>query len=98
MSEDTAGPQAVPEPDRDPAGAEAVGGHPGFDADAWETDGWQPGLDALSDPAENGLFSDEIEDIDASEWDATGIWSDDDAAGDVDGGDGGLAGGLDFPL
>lgn len=58
-------------------------------ADVWETD-------ADTDPIAS-MFSDEIEDIDASDWDvdASRIWGDDEDATGID--DGGVLG-LDFPL
>lgn len=62
-------------------------------ADPWGMDF----TDAFSDPAVSNLFSAEIENVNATDWDvdADSIWGDDVGGDAVD--DGGLAG-LDFPL
>ena len=73
-----------------PAGVDAVTGAGGAGA-------WGPDNDALAESAEPGMFSEEIEDIDASDWDVdvSGIWGDDGDGASLD--DGGVLGG-DFPL
>lgn len=80
--------EPVPEPAADPEAE-----HDGFDAGDWGADV----ADALSDPIAANLFTDEIEHVDASDWDVDTalIWGDevDDQVVD-DGGDLGL----DFPL
>jgi hypothetical protein len=69
----------------------------GSAADAGSGDFWSDGVsDALGDAVATNWFSDEIENVNASDWevDAAQIWDDDgDAAGDADGGLG-----LDFSL
>ncbi|KRA25730.1 hypothetical protein ASD65_15840 [Microbacterium sp. Root61] len=96
MSEDAVNGRSGVEPPRDPDGAQTVGHDSDVGADA-ASSLWGADIDVFSDPAETGMFSDEIENIDASDWDAdaSGIWGDDgDGAGLDDGG----AIGLDFPL
>ncbi len=75
----------VPEPSADADGA------PG--ADAWNVDFTDP----FADPAMANLFSAEIENVNATDWDvdADSIWGDDVGSDAVD--DGGVTG-LDFPL
>jgi hypothetical protein len=75
----------VPEPSADPD--DALG------ADAWDTDFSDP----FADPATANLFSAEIENVNATDWDldADSIWGDDVAGDAVD--DGGVTG-LEFPL
>ena len=75
----------VPEPSADADDA------PG--ADAWNVDFADP----FADPATANLFSAEIENVNATDWDvdADSIWGDDVGSDAVD--DGGVTG-LDFPL
>ena len=90
-SDDAAGrqdhlpPDDVPEPSADSDDA------PG--ADAWNMDFSDP----FADPATANLFSEEIENVNATDWDldADSIWGDDVGSDAVDNGG---AAGLDFPL
>lgn len=65
-----------------------------FGQDPWSVDF----ADAFADPAGGNLFSAEIENVNASDWDLDmdGIWGEDGGQGAVD--DDGGVGGLDFSL
>ena len=66
--------------------------------DAFEADPWGDDIaDPFADPASVNLFSAEIENVNASDWDVdtASIWGDEAGNGDVDGGE---ALGLDLPF
>ena len=69
---------------------------PADTADAFGVDPWGDDFtDPFADPASANLFSAEIENVNASDWDvdAARIWGDDGEQGVVED-----SGGLDFPL
>ncbi|HET6672749.1 MAG TPA: hypothetical protein VFG92_05175 [Agromyces sp.] len=100
MSSDESPSEHGPLPDGDAVEHSAdqpVGADEMFDDDGWDS----TLADALSDPTAGdptaaNLFSDEIENVNASDWevDAALIWGDDGGDTVIDGG----SAGLDFPL
>ena len=89
FSNDAANRQAdLPEPPQSPS----ANGEQPFEAEPWSDDF----ADALNDPAGTNLFSAEIENVNASDWDleASSIWGDE---GELGAEDGDILG-MDFPL